>query len=278
MSSVLEARGECNAGTAVDAPLRIEEDSSADPRLLERRRAWDARPLTRALYRGYYQTIKELRSHAPGIDLEIGAGHGGYAEYVPGTVATDLGRCSWLDCVADAMHLPFRDGALANLILIDVLHHLDDPSAFLTEAQRALCEGGRILLVEPYVSPVSWIAWRFFHTEHIDGRVNPFTDSGSADHDWQGNPWDANIAFPTLMFFRHLRSLREQFPRLRLVHRRRFDMLVMPLSGGFSKPRLIPHWMVPILSLIERTAKPLAPLLSFRCLVVLEKSGGTSEV
>ena len=57
-------------------------------------------------------------------------------------VATDIQFAPWLDCVADAQRLPLADATAANIVMIDVLHHLEFPVVFFREAARVLRPGG----------------------------------------------------------------------------------------------------------------------------------------
>lgn len=232
---------------------------------------WHDRPLIRDIYRGYHQAIARERSRVDGVDLEVGAGHGSFSRFAPRTVSCDIVPCSWLDCAADATRLPFRSASLSNIILIDVLHHVADPAAFFHEAERTLAPGGRILLIEPYVSPVSWIAWRFFWEEPMDTKVCPLAGNVSGRRVDSGDPWDANVAVPTLLFWRRREIFRTRFPALSIIRRRRFDLLLYPLSGGFERRRFVPLPLVPVVRACERLLMPLAPLLAFRCRVVIEK-------
>ena len=243
----------------------------ARARLEDYAKAWKERPLTRRIYRRYYRMIAAARSRVAGADLEVGAGHGGFAEFKPKTISCDIVPCGWLDCAADATCLPFADESLSNIIMIDVRHHVASPAAFFDEARRTLAPGGRIILLEPYVSPVSWIAWKLFCEEAVDTGANPFADATAGANTDRKDPWEANVAIPTLICWRHLSAFHDRFPELEVIRRERFDMLVMPLSGGYQKRRLIPMPLVPIAHAIERVLAPLAPLLAFRCLVVIEK-------
>ncbi len=233
--------------------------------------AWQDRPLIRDIYRGYHEAIAEARSAVPGTDLEVGSGHGSFAEFAPQTISCDLVPSAALDCAADATRLPFRNASLSNIILVDVLHHVADPVAFFNEARRTLTPGGRIILVEPYVSPMSWIAWRYVCEEPIDTKARPLTDGAPGLAVRADDPWDANVAVPTLLFWQERKAFRRLFPDLSIIRRRRFDMLLYPLSGGFERRRLVPLPLVPVLRVCERLLTPLAPLLAFRCFVVIEK-------
>jgi SAM-dependent methyltransferase len=51
--------------------------------------------------------------------------------------------------VADAVRLPFPDGAFAGILVRDLFHHLPDPRAAAAEAARLLRPGGRLVVIEP---------------------------------------------------------------------------------------------------------------------------------
>ncbi len=254
-----------------DDAARVAQDR-ARARLERHAAIWRMRPLTRDIYRRYHQTIDAARSTVPGADVEVGAGHGSFAEFRPGTVSCDIVPCPWLSCSADATRLPFADESLANIIMIDVLHHVARPIAFLKQTARVLAPGGRLILLEPYVSPVSSIAWRYFHDEHIDTHIDPLKERATAADAPEEDPWEANIAIPTLVFWRHLSTFRKRFPELRVIRRQRLDMIVMPLSGGFERRRLIPLFLIPVARALERVLAPLAPWLAFRCFLLIEKT------
>ncbi len=50
---------------------------------------------------------------------------------------------------------PLADGSVSNIVLFDVLHHIEFPVLFLDEASRALRPGGRVIFSEPAITPVS---------------------------------------------------------------------------------------------------------------------------
>jgi SAM-dependent methyltransferase len=205
----------------------------------------------------------------PGDSVELGSGIGRLREIAGDRVRlTDVTPTPWTEEVADALELPYADGSLANIVLVDVFHHLADPPRFLDEAERTLARGGRVVMIEPYCSPISTPLYSRFHHERTDLDVDPFhsdTRVGSA-------PLDSNQALPTLAFFRRASELRSRWPRLQIAERRRFAFLLYPLSGGFSKRQLVPAASFRPLRIVERALAPFAPLLAFRCLVVLEKS------
>jgi SAM-dependent methyltransferase len=173
--------------------------------------------------------------------------------------------------VARAEELPYGDGEVANLVLIDVFHHVASPARFLDEAVRVLRPGGRIVILDPYCSPFSTPLYRAFHPERTDLDAAPFEDDARVDQ----APFDSNQARATLVFFRAAGELAARWPELRLVERRRLAFLAYPLSGGFTRRPLVPDRLGRALGRLERGLSWAAPALAFRCLVVLEwRSGG----
>ena len=234
--------------------------------LREHERAWNERPLLRRIYREWFELIASRLAQGPGPTIELGSGIGRLREAVPELVTTDVEPTPWADRVVDAAELPYGDGELSNIVMVDVFHHLPRPASFLDEARRTLAPGGRVVMLEPYCSPLSSLAYRLLHHEQLDLDGDAFAGWASED------PLaDANIAQPTLAFFRQLDELRRRWPELPVAERRLSTLFLYPLSGGFSKRRLVPTAAYRPLAALERALSPLLPLAAFRCLVVLER-------
>ena len=209
---------------------------------------------------------------ADGVSVEVGAGPGFFKEFAPGIVSTDLIWCPWLDAIADAQKLPFRANSVTNIFGLDMLHHLATPMTFLGEVSRVLAPGGRLILIEPWITPVSYFIFRFLHQERCDLSEAPWrpTDAGQAA---EKMAFDGNQAIPYLLFgTKHGAETMDSLPNLKLVTLERFCLFAYLLSGGFKAMNLLPEVFYPAVSIVERMTMPLwRGLAALRVLLVLEK-------
>lgn len=67
--------------------------------------------------------------------------------------------------VVDAARLPFKDGSFQKVVIVGVLHHLDDRTSghVLDEARRMLAPGGTFLLMEDVERPQNGFLTRLLH-------------------------------------------------------------------------------------------------------------------
>lgn len=245
------------------------EDATVQDALDRMERRWNESALLRRIYRDWYAMVASRLAEVPGPVVELGSGIGKLREQIPDLVRTDVEPTRWADRVVDGTALPFEDGGVANLVLIDVFHHLGAHMRFLDEAARVLAPGGRLILLEPYCSRASTVAYRLLHAEPVDRSAPPFEDAAPDG----SSPWDANIALPTIVFFEHAREFEERWPRLRIVERRLLSTLVYPLSGGYTGRPLLPAAAYTGLARLDTLlARRHGTTLAFRCLVVVEAS------
>lgn len=117
---------------------------------------------------------REARLLAPGtVVLDVGAGDAPYRELFAHTdyrtvdwaaSVHDLARAS--DFVASADALPVEDASVGAVVFTQVLEHVPDPVAVLTEAHRVLVPGGRLLVTVPLV-------WELHEEPHDYWRYTP---------------------------------------------------------------------------------------------------------
>lgn len=208
-------------------------------------------------------------SVSSGKTVELGGGSGNFKEFKPDVVSSDIEKLDWLDMTFDAHDMPFKENEISNIVLIDVLHHLNDPVKFLNEAYRVLNTGGRILMIEPFPSPFSLMIYKKFHPEPFDKSADYFSGLITAG---DKDPWDSNQAIPYLLFYKHIKKFNELFAdRLQFVKKEKFSFILYPASGGFENKQMIPDFMSGLFKVIEKTLTPLRDFLAFRCYIVLEK-------
>lgn len=230
-------------------------------------RVWRRKPVLRTIYDDFYDRI--VAECKPGTTIEIGGGIGNLKDRLPGVVATDIQHGEKLDCVADAQRLPFADDVADNIVMVDVLHHLEFPILFFREAQRVLRPGGRIVMVEPAITWGSGPFYRLFHQEPVVMRANPLREGLP---DTGRDPYEANQAIPQLIATRYRRQFESLIPGLAIVRSRWFSFVVYPLSGGFKSWSLVPPRLAKSLLRLERKLEGLfGRIFGFRMMLVVEK-------
>ncbi|MBN2574029.1 MAG: class I SAM-dependent methyltransferase [Deltaproteobacteria bacterium] len=241
-------------------------------RFAEHRRAWDANPALRACYARWYQLLcSALPPRELGAWVELGSGPGFAAEFIPEMILTDIVQAPWHARRAAAEALPFADGEIGALVLFDVLHHVAAPVRFFAEAVRVLRPGGRVLLVEPYISPLSRVIYGRFHPEGVDMSVDPLVTPPVAHE--EKDPFLSNQALPTLLFCRkHVRRFLAMFPQLAVSRVERFAGLAYPATGGLSRRPLLPLGLWKALFALESILPEFVfRLFGFRLFVIVER-------
>ncbi|WP_204105120.1 MULTISPECIES: class I SAM-dependent methyltransferase [Spirulina sp. CCY15215] len=234
--------------------------------LRKHRDIWKKKPIIRELYTRWYREM--AAQLVLGDTLELGGGSGNFKEFASNVVSSDIIPLPWIDVVADAQSLPFEDCSFDNIVLFDVLHHIENVSLFFNEALRVLRSGGKLILMEPYISPISWWIYHFIHPEPVNFKQDPLA---WVEQSPLRQPFDANQAFATILFERQFKAFQNKYPHLVKIYHRRMAFFAYPLSGGFDKSSLIPlNQLKWILNLEERLSF-LSALLAFRILVVLQK-------
>jgi SAM-dependent methyltransferase len=254
---------------AEDDGLRIlsAESRVMSEEVLHRHQAvWQNKPVLQRLYADWYGEI--ITWLVPGRTVELGGGTGNLKAHVPGVYCSDVVVLPWLNLVADAQRLPFQSESLANLVLFDSLHHIENVSLFFDEALRTLRVGGRIVVMDPYLSWASWPIYRWLHPEPMDCTEDPLLlKPPQTDR----RPFDANQAVATILFERNQPRFQSRYPGFSVRHIRRLACVAYPLSGGFDHPSFLPERLLPPILRLDRILERVGWFLAFRMLVVIER-------
>ncbi len=248
-------------------------DTQAQEFFSRHRQVWEQKRVLRRIYNEEFAARLLSFRKQDGISVEVGAGPGFFKQVLPGVLSTDLVWCPWLDVVADAQNLPFRISSVTNIFGIDILHHLAVPMSFLLEAQRVLVPGGRLILVEPWITPFSYFVYCYLHQEDCDLSVRPW-ELTEAQPPSVKKAFDGNAAIPYLLFGPRNRSQTlGSLPGITPLVIEPFCLFAYLLSMGFKPMSLLPEFLYSAVSKIERTTLPLwSSWAALRVFLVLEKS------
>lgn len=229
-----------------------------------RRRIVKSKPFLRSIYCEWYELIADRVPPGPGPILELGSLGGFMEEVVPDLITSDVVGASGVDLTADARRLPFKDGSLRAIVMTNVFHHIPDVASFLDEAQRCLRSGGRIVMVEPWNTPLSRFFHRHFHHETLDPDAQQWAFPSS------GPLSDANGALAWIVTQRDRARMSEMWPGLEPVEQRPFMPFRYALSGGVSFRSFQPGWTFQFWRALEGAGGARLERLGLLALVVIE--------
>lgn len=242
-----------------------------DPRLVSlRRRLVREKAFLRKIYQEWYAAIVAALPAGDGPVVELGSGGGFLEESVPGLITSELRECAHVRLVLDGQVLPFADASLRAIVMTDVLHHLPQSRLFVKEAARCVRTGGRVIMIEPWVSAWSSLIYTRLHHE-------PFRPEAD---EWEfppGGPLSAaNMALPWIMFVRDRARFEREFPQWRVLSIRPFMPFRYLVSGGMSMRGLAPSWTFGLWRALESALGRWSDGLGMFAEIVLERADGSS--
>lgn len=215
------------------------------------------------LYTDFYKVFISIKI-PEGMVVELGSGAGFIKELAPLTVTSDVIKGVEIDRVIDATNLPFKNQSIAGFFMLDVLHHIKDAEKALVELERCLKIGGKIVMIEPYNSVFGSFIYRHFHHEGFDPNSN-WKIEGT------GRMSEANQAIPWIIFVRDRKIFDKKFPNLKIVKINPHTPLRYIISGGLSKPQLLPSFAYGFILLIEKILSPFNKFIGLFVTIELQK-------
>ena len=171
--------------------------------------------------------------------LEIGSGAGISSEFLKGLQITRTDLLAWEDNDVigeiNAMNLPYEDDAFDGIFAVDALHHIPFPAKALIEMIRVCAPNNQIILIEPYVSFLSFPVYRLFHNEKTSWKTLKFDFNRPMVGD---EPNDGDQCITQSIFLN-----RSKFAELKILSSKVITIEIQYLSplaffatGGLTKP------------------------------------------
>jgi len=231
-----------------------------------RRQIIASKPFLRAIYDEWYTQLAAALPPGEGDVLELGSGAGYCAQFIPGLITSEILPCPGVRLVVDASKLPLAAKSLRAIVMTNVLHHLPDVRAFFGEATRCLRPRGKILMIEPWITPWSRFIYSHFHHEPLDPEALDWTFPST------GPLSSANGAVPWIVFARDKGKFSREFPQFSIEQIRPFLPFRYLVSGGVAMRSLMPGFTHGAWAGLERILKPQMHRLGMFAFVSLVKS------
>ncbi len=106
--------------------------------------------------------------------LEIGSGAGLSKYYLPHKIErTDILPWNQNEVIGtiDAQSLSYETNHFDGAFCVDVIHHLPDPLKAIEELIRVVKPGSKVVVIEPFVSMMSYPVYKFFHSEKTSWKL-----------------------------------------------------------------------------------------------------------
>ncbi len=236
-----------------------------DARTNEHREIILRKKFLKNLYKEWYLMFKSRLEGVPeGKFIEIGSGGGFIKEYIPQVITSDITQFPWTDETYSALNIPYADNTASAIFMIDTFHHLPDARKFLSEVNRILKPGGKMIMVEPANSRWGSFIYKNFHHEPFDATAGwTIPDSGPLT--------GANGALPWIVFARDRNLFEQLFPTLKINLIKYHTPLRYLLSGGVSYKGLMPGFSFPLFRLVDNLFSGLNKNLSMFFTIEVEK-------
>ena len=248
---------------------RAIEDLDEDETVSVHARIIKSKGFLRRLYSEYYHQMGAAVGYCEhGVFVEIGSGGGFIKEVLPNTVTSDVVPHNGVEEVFPAQSMPFDDGSVNGIFILNCFHHFSEPALVLEEFERVLVVGGSVVMIEPANTWWGRLIYTRFHHE-------PFNSSGGWSLPDSGRLTGANVALPWVVFVRDREAFSKFFQSMAIDsvnHHTPFSYLI---SGGLTWRQLAPTWTYPLVRTTERLLSPFSKSLGMFMTVVIRKCQAT---
>jgi len=219
------------------------------------------------LYTDFYKVFKKSLKGISGKRklVELGSGGGFIKEIIPDTTTSDVFKVPGIDLVFSATRMPFKDKSVDRFFMLNVIHHIQNPSLFFKEVDRCLKKNGRLVAIEP----ANTLWGRFIYQNfHHDERFDP---KGGWTLKSQKALSDANGAIPWIILVRDRNKFERLFPNLKIIKISAHTPIQYLVSGGTSFIQLLPEWAYPLVKGLEIILTPFNNIIGMFYTIEIEK-------
>ncbi|MBF0545435.1 MAG: methyltransferase domain-containing protein [Candidatus Riflebacteria bacterium] len=220
----------------------------------------------RQIYLDWYAEIKKNLPKIDGGIVELGSGGGFLSESLPELITSDVMPLKDLSLIFDARRPPFRNSSLKAIVMLNVLHHIPSVQKFFSSATAILKDGGRIIILEPWLTKTSRWVYKNLHHEPLDEKCI----------EWElpttGPLSGANEALPWILFHRDRKKFEKLFPEFKIVSINQLMPFSYILSGGVALRSLFPGALYPFIRKIEGYFEKKFKSCGMFAFIILEKN------
>lgn len=245
---------------------KFESPLDSAQRTLTHRKIILSKPFLMKIYlEWYHQIAAEFDGNRLNGLLEIGTGGGFIKEVIPEMITSDIQPIEGVDQCFPAQKIPVAATSLQGICMVNVFHHLPDPTGFLDEASRVLKPGGAIVMIEPANTVWGRFIYGKIHHE------NHNTKSG-----WKlpemGPLSTSNCALPWIIFFRDRQLFEKKYPCFSIDKITFHTSFLYLLSGGVSFRQFVPDFLFKPLLFIDKLFCRISPQTAmFMTITVVKK-------
>jgi SAM-dependent methyltransferase len=184
--------------------------------------------------------------------LEIGSG-AGISRYFLGQKVERTDILPWrqngVTGQINALSLPYNSNHFDGTFCVDVIHHLSDPIKAIEELLRVTTPGGKVIVIEPFVSVFSYPIYKIFHSEKATWKIN-LSDSGQVLSE---NPSEGDQGVSRSLFADKFQNvyIEQRFGEICNWKIDYFSPLSFFATGGLSRPLPTPALLIKIILKIE---------------------------
>jgi SAM-dependent methyltransferase len=247
-------------------PSARDVDLDASENTLRRACIIQSKPFLKQFYQDCYISIsKLLPAKINGPVVELGSGGGFLKDYIPGLITSEILAIPTVDVQFDGQSMPFKYASVRAVVMLDVFHHIPRPATFFAQAAHILRPGGRMIMIEPWVTSWSRFVYQYLHHEPFNPEVNDW-------HFQKGGPLtSANSALPWIIFDRDRQKFEHKFPEWQINKISLHTPFCYLLSGGVAFKGILPGALYPLCRWLENCVQPLNHLLSMFATIVLRR-------